>query len=60
MVKGVPIARIIAEAFLPGFAGEGPFESDNIDGYRLNDTAHNIRWLSPEANNQNILCEKGY
>ena len=58
--KGITIARAIAEAFLPGFAGEGPYEADHIDGDRLNDTAVNIRWLSPRANSQNILSEKGY
>ena len=32
--KSIHLARIIAEAFLPGFAGEGPYEADHIDGIR--------------------------
>ena len=58
--QGITIARAIAEAFLPGYAGEGPYEADHIDGNRLNDCATNIRWLSKLANSQNTLAEKGY
>ena len=58
--KGITIARAIAEAFLPGFAGEGRYEADHIDTDRLNDRAANIRWLSHLANQQNTLGEKGY
>ena len=58
--KDALVARIVGEAFLPQYAGEGKFHIDHINRDSFDDRASNLRWLSPLSNAQNKLGEKGY
>ena len=58
--RGVPLARIIGETFLPMHTSDGPMHIDHINRNSSDDRAANLRWLTPMQNAQNQVAPKGY